>query len=77
MKEIKKPDTIKLYEQLKKTINEYETYILYLQDEESKAEYDDHNECKKRMLCVEECCYQEIVNNLYDITGFLESRFME
>lgn len=77
MKEIKKPDPIKLYEQLKKTINEYETYILYLQDEENKAEYDEHNEGKKWMLVVEEACYQEIVNNLYDITGFMESRFME
>lgn len=76
MNKIKKPDVIKQYGVLKKLIEEYETYISNLADAEIEAEYAGDFD-KKRALLHEEANYQELVNLLYDVVGFIESKWFE
>ena len=76
MSKIKKPDVIKQYGVLKKLIEEHETYISNLINAEIEAEYAG-DVAKKRELLHEEANYQELVNFLYDVVGFIESKWFE
>lgn len=76
MNKIKKPDVIKQYGVLKKLIEEHETYIANLIDAEIEAEYAGDVDKKKELLYVE-ANYQELVNLLYDVVGFIESKGFE
>ena len=74
---IERPDVYLLYNTLKKTISKYEEYIRYMQDKEYEAEYEHHNLGEKRYYQIDEEAFQEIANTMYDLVGFIESRFME
>lgn len=76
MSKIKKPDVIKQYDVLKGLIGENETYIADLINAEIEAEYAG-NVAKKRDLLHVEANHQELVNLLYDVIGFIESKWFE
>lgn len=76
MSKIKKPDVIKQYGVLKGLIGENETYIADLINAEIEAEYAG-DVSKKRELLHVEANYQELVNLLYDVVGFIESKWFE
>lgn len=76
MNKIKKPDVIKQYGVLRKLIEECETYIENLADAEIEAEYAG-DVVKKRDLLYVEANYQELVNLLYDVVGFIENKWLE
>jgi hypothetical protein len=72
----KKPDAVKIYEDTRKTIRELETWTNYLADEEIKASQNGDT-FRKNKLTHEEYTYQEIINLLYEVTGFIENKFMD
>ena len=76
MNKIKKPDVIKQYGVLKKLIEEHETYMANLANAEIEAEYAG-DVAKTRELLHVEANYQELVNLLYDVVGFIESKWFE
>lgn len=76
MKKTKEPDIIKQYESIREFITKNEVYLNQLADAQIEADYKGDLE-KKRELQHIEANYQEVVNLMYEVVGFIECKWME
>lgn len=72
---VKEPDLVKQYKKIQEFINENETYMNKLADDEIDAEYKGEFE-RKRALQHVEANIQEVVNLMYEVVGFIESKWL-
>lgn len=76
MANTKEPDLIKQYYRIQEFIKENEAYISKIIDGQIDADYKGDYERKRELLHIE-ANMQEVVNLMYEVVGFIESKWLE
>ncbi len=76
MAKAKEPDVVKQYRHIQEFIRENEAYINKIADDEIDADYKGEFERKRELQHIE-ANMQEVVNLMYEVVGFIESKWFE
>lgn len=72
----KEPDVVKQYRSIQEFIKENEAYINKIIDEQIDADYKGEYERKRKLQHIE-ANMQEVVNLMYEVVGFIESKWFD
>lgn len=76
MAKAKEPDVVKQYRSIQEFIKENEAYINKIIDEQIDADYKGEYERKRELQHIE-ANMQEVVNLMYEVVGFIESKWFD